>query len=70
MCLAQGTQCGDAERLECVASRSRVKISTTEPLRSLFSVGLTTVDIVLYHYKIVVPLFGAAYAAPNKGTSI
>ena len=22
------------------------------------------------YYKIVVPLFGAAYAAPNKGTTI
>ena len=27
-------------------------------------------DIDLNHYKIVVPLFGAAYAAPNKGTTI
>ena len=24
----------------------------------------------LNQYKIVVPLFGAAYAAPNKGTTI
>ena len=24
----------------------------------------------LYQYKIVVPLFAAAYAAPNKGTTI
>ena len=31
----------------------------------LFPVGLSTVDGVLNQYKIVVPLFGAAYAAPN-----
>ena len=29
-----------------------------------------TKDISLRQYKIVVPLFGAAYAAPNKGTTI
>ena len=34
------------------------------------SVGLSTVDRDLNQYKIVVPLFGAAYAAPNKGTSL
>ena len=62
--------------------------STGKPLKSLekalnsaISVGLSTVDrdlnhykIVvdrdLNHYKIVVPLFGAAYAAPNKGTTV
>ena len=26
--------------------------------------------IDLNHYKIVVPLFGAAFAAPNKGTTV
>ena len=31
----------------------------------LFSVGLNTVDRHLNQYKIVVPLFGAAYAAAN-----
>ena len=36
----------------------------------LFSVGLSTVDRGLNQYKIVVPLFGAAYAAPNIGTAI
>ena len=36
----------------------------------LFSVGLSTVDRGLNQYKIVVPIFGAAYAAPNKGTTI
>ena len=36
----------------------------------LFSVGLNTVDRDFNQYKIVVPLFGAANAAPNKGTTI
>ena len=35
----------------------------------LFSVGINTVDRDLYLYKIVGPLFGAANAAPNKGTT-
>ena len=35
-----------------------------------FSVGLSTVDRDLNQYKIVVPLFGAVYAAPNIGTRI
>ena len=34
MCLAQGPQGSDALRLEPAALRSRVKHSTTEPLRS------------------------------------
>ena len=36
----------------------------------LFSVGLSTVDRDRNKYKIVVPVFGAAYAAPNIGTTI
>ena len=36
----------------------------------LFTGGFNTVFGDLNHYKIVVPLFGAAYAAPNKGTTI
>ena len=32
--------------------------------------GLSTVDRDLNQYKIDVPIFGAAYAAPNKGTTI
>ena len=36
----------------------------------LFSVGLGTVDRDLNQYKIAVPLFGAAYAAPNRGTTV
>ena len=32
---------------------------------TIFSVGLSTVDKDLNQYKIVVPLFGAAYAAPK-----
>ena len=36
----------------------------------LFSVGLSTVDKELNQYKMLVPLFGAAYAAPNIDTTI
>ena len=36
----------------------------------LFFVGLSTGDRDLNQYKIVVPLFGTAYAAPNIGTTI
>ena len=39
-------------------------------LNSTISVGLSIVDRDLNQYKIVVPLFGAANAAPNKGTTI
>ena len=35
-----------------------------------FTGGFNTVFGDLNHNKIVVPLFGAAYAAPNKGTTI
>ena len=35
-----------------------------------FSEGLSTVDGDPNRYNIVVPLFGAAYAAPNIGTTI
>ena len=36
----------------------------------LFSVGLRTVDRDQNQYKIVVPLFGEAYAALNIGTTV
>ena len=36
----------------------------------LFSVGINTVDRDLNQNKTVVPLFGAANAVPNKGTTI
>ena len=36
----------------------------------LFSIEPNAVDRDLNQYKIGVPLFGAAYAAPNKGTII
>ena len=35
-----------------------------------FTGGFNSVFGDLNQYKIVVPLFGAAYAAPNKGTTI
>ena len=37
------------------------------PLILLFSVGLNTFDWDLNQYKVIVLLFGSAYAAPNKG---
>ena len=42
--------------------------SLEKSLNSTIFVGLSTVDRDLKWYKIVVPLFGAAYAAPNIGT--
>ena len=36
----------------------------------LISAGISTVDRDPSQYKIVVPLFGAAYAAPTIGTAI
>ena len=54
--------------------KSALKSTHSKALKSpwilLFSVGLNTVDRDLNQYKIVVPLFGAANAAPNKGTTI
>ena len=44
--------------------------SLEKSLNSTISVGLSTVDRDLNQYKIVVPLFGAAYAALNIGTTI
>ena len=38
MCLAQGPQHSDAGEAEFAAPRSRVKHSTTEPLRSLLNI--------------------------------
>ena len=47
--------------------------STGKSLRGLeksLNSRLNTVDRDLKQYKIVVPLFGAAYAVPNKSTTI
>ena len=44
--------------------------SLEKSLNSTFSVGLSTVDRDLNQHKIVVPLFGEAYAAPNIDTTI
>ena len=51
--------------------------STGKSLKSLkvlefynFPVGLSNVDRELNQFKIAVPIFDAAYAAPNKGTTI
>ena len=64
--------------LECFLEKSlKIKYalkSTGKSLRGLekslniiFSAGLNSVDRDLNQYEIVVPLFGAANAAPNKG---
>ena len=44
--------------------------SLEKSLNSTISVRLSTVERDRNQYKIVVPLFGAAYAAPNIGTTI
>ena len=36
-------------------------------LNLLFSIGISTVERHQNQYKIVVPIFGAGYAAPNIG---
>ena len=52
----------------------KVLVNHSKALKSpwilLFSVGLSTVDRDRNQYKTVVPIFGAAYAAPNIGTTI
>ena len=61
---------------ECTSSRVHTGLkstwkSCTRLEKSLkFSVGIKTVDRDLNQDKTVVPLFGAANAAPNKGTTI
>ena len=44
--------------------------SLEQSFHSTITVGLSTVDKEVNQYKIVVPIFGAAYAAPNIGTTI
>ena len=51
MCLAQGHNSVTPVRLKPLALRSRVKHSTTEPLRSLCSI-LTTVNINIYFERV------------------
>ena len=49
MCLAQGHNTVTPVRLEPAASRSRVKHSTTESLRSLNGLTYALGSIILYH---------------------
>ena len=44
--------------------------SLEKSLNSQFSVELSIADKDLNQYTIAVPVFGAAYAAPNIGTTI
>ena len=68
MCLTQGHNAVTPVRLEPAALRSRVKHSTTEPLRSLpLDIGLSLIDLLPLHcvywnfdtIKIVLSLFKA-----------
>ena len=54
MCLAQGPQCSDASEAQPAAPRSRVKHSTTEPLRSLVIVVIFVVVMIVVAVVIVV----------------
>ena len=47
MCLAQGPQHSDADEARTWAPRSRVKHSTTEPLRSLVIVVILVVVMIV-----------------------
>ena len=53
MCLAQGPQRSDAGEARHVAPRSRVKNSTTEPLRSPLRFCEILVYIEYKQYKII-----------------
>ena len=65
---------------DCLEKSLKIKIalkSTSKTHKGLekslilpFTGGFNTDFGDLNQYKIVVPLFGAAYAAPNKGTTI
>ena len=65
---------------DCLEKSLKIKFALkvlekhSKALKSLlilpFTVGFNTVFGDLNQYKLVVPLFGAAYAAPNKGTTI
>ena len=48
----------------------KIKSALKSPWILLFSVELDPVDRDLNQFKFAVPLFGAANAAPNKGTAI
>ena len=72
---------GSSVVLDCIDSWSlhpfllwKVLENNSKALKSpwilVFSVGLNTVDSDQNQYKIVVTLFGAANAAPNKGTTV
>ena len=51
-------------------STGKLLLGLEKFLNFTISVGLNTVNGDLNWYKTAVALFGAAYAAPNKGTAI
>ena len=58
------------EKLNAWKSTGKAQKNLEKSLNSLFSEGINTVDRDLNKNKNVLPLFGAANAAPNKGTTI
>ena len=58
------------EMKSALKSTGKLLKSLEKSLNSTISIGLSTVDRDLNQYEIVVPLFGAAYAAQNIGTTI
>ena len=52
MCLAQGPQHSDAGEARTVALRSRVKHSTTEPLRSPTYISVDLAHNEIFHAKV------------------
>ena len=73
MCLAQGPQRSYAGEARTAALRSRVKHSTTEPLRSLSDAGEARThgplvsSQALYHWATVLPFF-FFFLSLNTGT--
>ena len=55
---------------DCLEKSLKIKFALKSPCILPFTGGFNTVFGDLNQYKIVVPLFGAAYAAPNKGNTI
>ena len=56
---------------DCLEKSLKIQFAMKSTGKTLkFTVGINTVFGHLNQYKFVVSLFGAAYAAPNKGTTI
>ena len=55
---------------DCLEKSLKIKFALNSTSILPFTGGFNSVSGDLYQFKIVVPLFGAAYSAPNKGTTI